>query len=334
MNRFIYSLFTNRWLQHSLFWLLSLFIISWYFSISNQVKVVDVIYGLFFHICLIPLVYINLRICIPRFFKQDRYVLYLLGVIMNIAIGYGLHQFTFDILIPALPLEYYMVSFTDFWIPAVIFSIYIIITSLLSLSKSWFLIEQLKSQNTQVELENLRLQINPHFLLNALNSIYGLSLKKDEKTPEAILQLSGFLKHMLYENQKFITLSDEKEHIENYVAIQKLRLSNNEQVSISIEIEDATKKIIPFVLLTFIENAFKHSDIPQNPEGFITIALKQTRDCIEFVTRNSFKLKEKTTEGIGLKNARSRLSHYYGENYRLQSNISQNCYEVSLRIDL
>lgn len=334
MNRLIYVLFTKRWLQHSIFWLLSLFIISWYFSISNQVKVVDVIYGLFFHICLLPLVYINLRICIPRLFKQDRYVLYIIATIVNIVIGYGLHQFTFDILIPALPLDYYMVSFTDFWIPAVIFSIYIFISSLLSLSKSWFLIEQLKSQNTKVELENLRLQINPHFLLNALNSIYGLSLKKDDQTPKAILQLSGFLKHMLYENQKFITLSDEKEHIENYVAIQKLRLKNQAQVDISIDIEDDSQEIIPFVLLTFIENAFKHSDITENPEGYIAITLTHKNDYIAFVARNSFKSTDNYDLGIGLNNAKSRLSHYYREKYELQSNIKGSIYEVSVRINL
>lgn len=334
MNRLIHSLFTKKWLQHSLFWLLSLFIISWYFSISNQVKIVDVIYGLFFHICLIPVVYINLRVTVPIFFKQNRYILYIVGSIANIAIGYGLHQFTFDVLIPALPIEYYMVSFTDFWIPAVIFSIYILISSLLSLSKSWFLIEQLKSQNTKVELENLRLQINPHFLLNALNSIYGLSLKKADQTPEAILQLSGFLKHMLYENKEFIMLKDEREHIENYVAIQKLRLKHRDQVAITVNLENDTKKIIPFILLTFIENAFKHSDISENREGFITIDLKQEGNDIEFISRNSFKPKSDFPSGIGLNNAQSRLSHYYGDKYQLESNINKNTYEVILKINL
>jgi len=334
MKRIIPKIINSTWVQHSVFWLLSMLFISWYFAISNEVQTIDIVYALFFHICLVSMAYLNLRIAIPVFFKGSKYLLFIGFNIINLALAYLIHEFTFNILIPAIPTGYYIVSFTDSTILFSILMVYLTITTLLSLSKSWFFVENLKAEATEMELYNLRLQINPHFLLNALNTIYGLSLQKSEQTPQAVLQLSGLLKHILYQKNEKISLKEEIEHIKNYIGLQLLRLQDQSKVEVNIETDNMQGSITPFVLLTFLENAFKHSDIQTNDKGFVSLSIKQEENTLAFNVRNSFKPKEHKAAGIGLENAYKRLELYYPDKHQININKKDETYEVDLQISL
>ena len=127
--------------------------------------------------------------------------------------------------------DYFFISYFTFREIILFFSVYIIISTLLKLSKSWFLVSGLQKellekekQKTEVELKALKAQINPHFFFNTLNSIYSMALDKDERLPGTILQLSELMRYFLYESRdNFIPLEKEMTVLDNYIALQKIR---------------------------------------------------------------------------------------------------------------
>ncbi|MFT6055435.1 MAG: hypothetical protein ACJASP_002339, partial [Roseivirga sp.] len=128
--RFFYKFISAKWVQHPAFWLLSIYAIGSYFSIAISLfAFIDYFYSLLFHIPLFFLVYVNLRLLIPHFLQKGKYLLYVLLVASDIGITYLIHEFTFEILLPVLPTEFYMVSFTDWHVLVNIFLIYLILTT-------------------------------------------------------------------------------------------------------------------------------------------------------------------------------------------------------------
>ncbi|UII19214.1 sensor histidine kinase [Fulvivirga ligni] len=334
MKAIINHIFQNRYVQHLSFWGASLFIITYYFSISNEIKSIDIIYSAYFHLSLVPLVYINTSLLIPLLLSKRKYLLYALSIPLLLILVYYIHELVFNIIIPRLPFDYFIVSFSDAYILTTIFCIYLFISSLLKLSKAWFQVERLHSEATQAQLYNLQLQINPHFLMNTLNSIYGLALKKDDKTPASILKLSEILKYVLYQKDEYIDLSLEIEIVKHYIELQQLRLKYGDNVTLTIDhsiVND--KKIIPFLLLTFVENAFKHGDLGANPSGFISISLQSTENDIDFTIKNSYQGKKSSTEGIGLTNAKNRLNIYYLGRHQLNIDENVDSYTIQLTIN-
>ena len=241
------KILTNRWLQHLVFWVLSLYAIGSYFSISNELKTIDFIYSFFFHIPLLWLVYINLRYHIPKFLLKGRYVLYFLLSLFNLAAAYFIHQVFFDVIVPILPTDFYMVSFTDMPVLLTIFTIYLVLTTLLKLSKSWYELQQLEKEKLSLELNSLKMQINPHFLFNSLNSMYSLARKKSDKTPDAILRLSNLMRYMIYEVSEEVALSKEVDSIQDYLDLQKLRTEEDATITFTVEGETENRMITPLL---------------------------------------------------------------------------------------
>ncbi|MTI20131.1 hypothetical protein E1176_03790, partial [Fulvivirga sp. RKSG066] len=236
--------------------------------------------------------------------------------------------------VPSLPIDYFIVSFVDPISLISILVIYMALAALLYLSKSWFYIEHIKSVNASMELHNLRLQINPHFLLNSLNSIYGLTLNKSNEASAAVLQLGDLLKHMLYQKEITVDIDEEVKQIKNYVALQKLRIKDSSRIEVKIKQESFNGQIIPFLLLTFVENAFKHSDIQNNDFGYITIEIDQT-DHFYFNVENTYTPGKDKSEksGIGLNNAKRRLDLIYPDKHDLQINDSNN-FAIKLKLSV
>src|SRR5262249_2491108 len=133
-------------------------------------------------------------------------------------------------------------------------------------SKSWFTVNDLQRQllqsekeKVQIELKALKAQINPHFFFNTLNGIYSMSLDKDERLPQTILQLSHLMRYFLYEvNEDIVSLEKELQILQDYIDLQKIRSANELQVIKKIEGEISKQLIAPLLLITFLENAFKH----------------------------------------------------------------------------
>lgn len=195
---------------------------------------------------------------------------------------------------------------------------------------------QLEIEKSQANFNFLKAQINPHFLHNTLNFLYAKSLPYSAELSEGILTLSDIMRYALSEgNAKDgkAPLRDEIEHVRNVIKINQLRFSNNLNVKFDVEgiVNGAT--IIPFILITLVENAFKHGDLKctQSP---ITIKLKVDKNSLYFYCRNRKKSgpKELST-GIGLDNIKKRLDLAYDKNYILDIKDEDNVYTTELTIN-
>lgn len=190
----------------------------------------------------------------------------------------------------------------------------------------------LEKERTQAELTYLKAQLNPHFLFNSLNSLYS-QLELGTGDPKQTLSaLADMLRYQLYDSgQELAPLTKELTYLADYIALQKLRL-NDCDVTYSVEGDLGAKDIAPLLLITFVENAFKHvsDDLPEN---FIDINIKVSSDKLMFACRNSCYVKPNGT-GIGLDNVRKRLFLIYGDRQQLRINATNNIYEVNLELCL
>ena len=191
------------------------------------------------------------------------------------------------------------------------------------------------------ELSNLRAQINPHFLFNALNSLYATALiEKSDKTADGIQKLGDMMRFMLHENNHDrIPLSSEIAYLHNYIDIQRMRLDETQNMEIRVNIQDPAKEICiaPMLLNPFIENAFKHGISLLHP-SWIYITLTQDADHIYFKVHNSLHIQagndpEKSNNGIGLENVERRLKLIYPGKYNLQIQKSAQDYFASLTLN-
>lgn len=190
---------------------------------------------------------------------------------------------------------------------------------------------QLENEKLQSEMMLLKSQISPHFLFNALNNIYALTLIKSDNAPKMLSGLSDILRYFLYEgDKKSVFLDSELEMISKYILLQKYRqIPGMHNISFNVSGKSSRIEIPPLLFMTFIENAFKHGDILENENGYVDIRFNVTETRIEFEISNSFSPKEKNN-GIGLKNVESQLEILYGENYEMSINEENNIFHVIL----
>jgi len=193
--------------------------------------------------------------------------------------------------------------------------------------------EHLNAQNTIAELSLLKSQISPHFLFNVLNSLYSLSLKKAEETPDVILKLSDILRYSLYESQeKEISIKDEIHMLKTYIDIEQLRLPENTNITFDYQINNSVN-IAPILLLPLIENAFKHGVDSSIDESFISATLICDHKLLTFTCKNSFKESvSKDYGGIGIKNVKKRLELLYPMKHSLEITKSEDVFDVNLEI--
>ncbi|NCI45230.1 sensor histidine kinase [Sediminibacterium soli] len=194
---------------------------------------------------------------------------------------------------------------------------------------------ELEMQNTQANFNFLKAQINPHFLHNTLNFFYAKALPLSEELSEGILCLSDIMRYALNEGGKDekALLRDEIEHLGNVIRINQLRFSNNLNVQFQVEGEVGGAMIVPFVLITIVENAFKHGDL-RSREHPIIIRIKTEGKHLYFYCRNKKNpgFKEIST-GIGLQNILRRLDIVYGKNFLYKVHDEAEFYTTELTID-
>lgn len=192
--------------------------------------------------------------------------------------------------------------------------------------------EHIKKENTEMELQYLRSQINPHVLFNNLNTVYAYSLEKPKETPEMILMLSNNLKHVLYgSNTTMVSLQKEMDYIDNYIAFQKIRTAKVKEIDYLTDIDSYCYKIAPLLLITLIENAFKHSAANSK----VTIKIRVVKGVLWCCCTNVIKTIKIESEAnpIGLINIRKRLHLIYKDKHRLEI-VKSDMYSVKLRIEL
>jgi LytS/YehU family sensor histidine kinase len=184
------------------------------------------------------------------------------------------------------------------------------------------------------ELKALKNQLNPHFLFNTLNNLYTLSLKKSDKAPEVISKLSDILDYMLYRcDETFVSIHKEIELIQNYLALEKIRYGDRVDISFTHTIDNGAK-IAPLLLLTFIENAFKHGVVQELNKAKINIDIAAKDNQIKIVVMNT-KPKgfvENATEKskIGLSNVKQQLALIYQNEFDLKIDDTLDAYTIEL----
>ncbi|MDO5522948.1 MAG: sensor histidine kinase [Bacteroidia bacterium] len=212
----------------------------------------------------------------------------------------------------------------------------------LKMTFRWFVVEserkELEKAKSEAELQNMKNQISPHFLLNTLNNIYALVEFNPGKAQQAVLDLSKLLRHILYDNDKpLVPLREEVDFINNYVDLMRIRLSDNVRLNTQFSVkENSDTPIAPLIFISLIENAFKHGISGDKP-SFIDISLSETADGkVTFTSRNSHYPKSETDKsgsGIGLELVKKRLEMVYPKRYQWQSEIVDDTYTTTLIID-
>ncbi len=192
-----------------------------------------------------------------------------------------------------------------------------------------------KAELMESELKLLKMQINPHFLFNALNNIYTLSVTNSEKTQESINTLSEMLRYVIYDcEQAKVPLKKELDYIGNYISLFNLKSSKRYDITFLKDVADENTIVAPMLFIPFVENALKHSSIEKGKGNFVHISLVQKGETIEFTLENSLPSNKKTKDtvgGIGLPNVRKRLELLYPERHELKI-TKQDTFKVYLKL--
>jgi two-component system LytT family sensor kinase len=343
-------------LYHLPFWFLYHYL-WWVVTLGNPVKVFQTIvilpYALkysFYVIFQALAVYFNLYFLIPSYLEKNRvtsYIIYLtltvLCATLCIVGGYYFSAYISGKTIAELfGKSACFNTFLGNALPSTVASVTLGMS--IKLTKNWIQTRQrqqlLEKEKLETELKFLKNQFNPHFLFNTINSIFFLIHKNPNMASDSLAKFSELLRYQLYEcNDQLISLDREITYLENFIELEKLRQNTNMQLTFDIEPRyTAHLKIAPFILMTFVENAFKHVSRHHDRPNWIVIRLELDSQQLDFFVANST-----STEivndvvkygGIGLQNVQRRLDLLYPGQYELAIQHDPNQFEVKLRLTL
>lgn len=283
--------------------------------------------------------YTNYSLLVPYFLLKKKILPYLFCVVILLLISYLiiLNVFGFEFydsrnLLDKRPSKFTIIIFFN--------SVIIIIGTIIRLYEQWIendrINKEIEVKKNKTELESLKNQLNPHFLFNSLNSIYSLSTKKSNDTPEAVIMLSELMRYMLYKaNDKKVLLKDELQYIENYIKLQHIRIAKNKNVKINIKGVISTQKISPLLFISYIENAFKYgTDFNGNTEIEIDISVKDNELQFKCVNIIGNRPKDEESSGIGMQNTKNRLELLYPDKHWLTTIENDNKFMVDLKLKI
>lgn len=294
-------------------------------------------------------VYFNLYYLIPKFMERNKIFIYILLVFLTIAAmslaitcGYGFGLIiTGDATDLSETLFYF---FKKHAFPSSFGSMTLGMS--IKLAKNWFESQQkqqvLEKEKLETELKFLRSQFNPHFLFNTINSIFVLINKDSDMAKDSLAKFSELLRYQLYEcNEPRIPLSRELDYIKSFIELEKLRQDPDLNIEVNYP-KQATGNlfIAPFVLMTFVENSFKHVSKYGVDKNWIIINIELDSGLLTFKTSNTVsqtipKANEVVkSNGLGLKNVKRRLELLYPDKYKIEVSTKDGIYASSLTLDL
>lgn len=335
----------NRWIKtaaffHIIFWI-SIFL-TFFVDIIEYLPfdIIAFSSSIFIRMTLLfCLIYGNLYLLVPKLYQNGKILLYWLCLIAGTLLFAIIYQ---PIYLKTTTVLYEIPHKGRFMLNILLAVRYLFVSYLFIFVKGWFEQEKKMSemQITQLgtELKYLRAQINPHFLFNTLNNIYGLALKKSDHTPEMVMRLSEMMDYMLYDtNEEKVPLKKDIENLVNYVELEKVRQGNHAKIDFTINGEPDGKKIIPLLLLPLLENGFKHGINKESVNAYLYATLDIQDTVVTFTVTNNIvspKIKMGNNHGIGLENLKKRLSLYYSGQHSLALNKSKDNFIVKLSINL
>ncbi|WP_431242282.1 sensor histidine kinase [Flavobacterium sp. P21] len=294
----------------------------------------------------IPLVYFNLFVLVPRFVLKQKYILYTFLLLLSLFAMYLCKTaLTYYIISeniwPEANREYHpfelnhivAVCIGELYVLAMASSVYLTLTWLRERERN----RSLRENQFKIKLKYLENQIQPHFFFNTLNNLYALSLESSDKVPDVIIKLSNLMEYVLYDvkGTKFVPLIKEIDYIQNYIEIEKLRFEN---VEVTINLESNIEDVVvpPLIFISLVENAFKHGAL-NNPNLKIKINCKVTDNkLLDFEILNNFVISQNLNPkgGIGLINTKKRLKLIYKNNFSLKQATKLNYYIIRLQIPI
>lgn len=336
----------SRFVQHLLFWAIAYLVFVQVFKSDARAGSVDYIYAALFHITLLLAVYVNLEILLPRFGNQQKWWQYFVLLLLLLVLCTWLNDRFFQDWSAYLFPDYFFISYFSWWELSLFFVVYTGLSALLKLSKSWFTVNDLQRQllqaekeKVQVELMALKAQVNPHFFFNTLNGIYAMALDKDERLPGTVLQLSHLMRYFLYDTrEELVPLEKEWEMLQDYIALQKIRSGDSLHVEVEVDGEIARQQLPPVILITFLENAFKHGAKGNTGAVRIHLQLKLEPGMLIFRLENTTGIVDEIVgedhKGVGLENVKRRLALIYPQRHTLHITEQQGKFVVSLKLQL
>ncbi|GAO43407.1 sensor histidine kinase [Flavihumibacter petaseus] len=285
----------------------------------------------------------------PRFFQTRRYLLFSVSYIVAI-LGFGiLKYFIGRIFDDIVLISYRLPGLSEFevarnfvWITIRNTFCSLLIGLAYRSFVDWVLTDrkkrELENQRITAEMAFLKMQVNPHFLFNALNNLYSMAvLEKTSRTAEGIMKLSDLFRYMIYEKEDHdnrVSLDKEIDVLNSFIDLQKLRYEGPVYVQFSIEQDTSAVRVAPLILFPLVENAFKHG-IVDDPGKPVILQLKVDRNTLFFTVENSVNdyLKDRMG-GIGLVNVEKRLALIYKGRQTMQINRDGNRFRVDLELPL
>jgi len=299
-------------------------------------------------------VYFNLYFLMPRFLEKGKYVQYILLVVVTIisgaafiASGYYAAAWLSGksyISLYGIDPKRYTYFFQINTLPSTAASMTLGMS--VKLTKNWIQAKRreqlLEKEKLETELKFLKSQLNPHFLFNSINSIFVLIHKNPDMASESLAKFSDLLRYQLYEcNEQQIPLDKELTYLENFIELEKLRQEHNIELTMQIDDRHPGNRVIaPFILMPFIENAFKHVSKRMDYPNRIRMNLRFNEHQLLFDISNSISVGHySSTEfmnysGIGLKNVKRRLDLIYPGKHDLTIQQTDDQFRVMLRLNL
>lgn len=316
----------NRYAQNIIVWLFAILIFT--MSIQAENKFLTAVQVVLF--LMIP-VYINNLKIIPLFNRKNK----LLGVLLFCA-----NAFLFTgIAVFFLSDQFQKFEWSMLYNLFAVMILALLFSSTIKIAKDSFMKRQ---EIKDAELKLLKAQLNPHFLFNTLNNLYGLSVINSNKLPDLMLKLSDLLRYSLYDTkEQLVPLEKEIQYLQNYVALERIRLEDKIDIELSVSKKITNFYIAPMLLIVFVENAFKHLGTSKNGDSKVAIDMDVKEEELVFTCINTIdNLEAQNTDlekgksGIGLRNAKKRLTLMYPDRHTLEINKHEKEYIVKLTVKL
>lgn len=289
------------------------------------------------------LYFLNRAVTVPFLFKGKKYSgVGVVAIVVSILITYGLsrvtlytpkpniHDLGIERVLPSI-LQYQQAVWSLFMIVEA-FSFAVGLLTEVNIQRTRR--RAVEAERDKAEIELYKAQIKPHFMFNTLNSLYGLFLTKNEN---ALSSLEKFISMMRYIHTtsmcSMVPLADEVDYINQYVGLQKLRLNGETSVELEIDIEDPSLRMPPMLLVTFVENCFKHGVSPVE-KCQIKISMQERGGRMRFLTSNRIFPVRRIGEHMGIDNCRRRLELLYPGRHELNTLNTGAFFVVELQIDL
>lgn len=333
-----------RWLRHTLFFIIGLLLAlkgdlgsGPDHAFRKALLIMDVITFVF----IMGMVYLLLFVFIPRLLFRSRFFYFLLSFLLIITLCYILVWQLDKYFLKGMDLpgfQHIDFSLLNFIQVGAVCAVLLGAVVGLKVFKKWISdvqrMNELQRTSLEVELQQLKSQVNPHFLFNTLNNLLVLTKTDPERASAVLLGLSDLLRYQLYDSSKDrIVLSKDIAFLHNFLALEKIR-KNDFEYNIHTEGNMDSIMLPPFLFIPFVENAVKHGASTVG-HSYLTLDFKINEQGLHFHSENSKpSIKQNTVGGLGLANIKRRLELLYPDNHRLQITDNSDNYIVNLTIPL